>query len=492
VVNRAGEEFSVKDSASPILDAHSEAVGTVLVLHDVSEERAMASRMAHLARHDSLTNLPNRMLLMERMAVAIEHCDQVQDPESPRQFAVMFLNVDYFKNINDSMVHEVGDALLRAVSERLKESVKASDTVSRLGGDEFIVLINGIESSEHAGFLAQQLVRTLSAPYQIETPDGRHFKLSITISAGVAIYPSDGADRDTLIRRADVAMYLAKQAGRNRYQLFTPELDQEVIVRHSWLQDIREALDKNEFRVFYQPKVSTKDRGIVGVEALVRWQKSTGEMVPPNEFVPLAEKSGLIVEIGAQVLYEACRQWARWESLGLVTLPVAVNVSAVQLASPGFVEFVAKVVKDTKINPRHLELEITESSLMADVDKAANVLFQLKELGVKISLDDFGTGYSSLSYLRRFPLDCIKIDRSFVSDLTTNASTAAIMKTICNLGRTLNLSIVAEGVETEAQAQLICSLNCDAMQGYLFSKPVRAETITQILPYESVFRPKAA
>jgi diguanylate cyclase (GGDEF)-like protein/PAS domain S-box-containing protein len=487
IVDRVGKEYEVEDSAFPILDSSGNAVGTVLVLHDVSEEKAMASRMAYFARHDALTGLPNRVLLLERLEKAM-----TPNNAEGSLFAVVFLDVDHFKNINDSVGHEVGDGLLRAIADRLSRLVKAGDTVCRMGGDEFILLLTGVESADQATFLVQQIVRALAVPYQVNMAENSVFKLSVTASAGVAMFPEDGVDRDTLMRRADVAMYLAKQAGRNRYQFFSADLDQEVLVRHSWLQDMREAIDNGEFRVHYQPKVSTKNRAIVGVEALVRWQRPTGEMISPGEFIPLAEKSGLIVEIGAQVLFESCRQYARWKELGLMPTPVSVNVSAVQLAGPGFVEFVASVIDETGIQPDHLELEITESSLMVDVDKAALLLYQLKELGLKISLDDFGTGYSSLSYLRRFPLDCIKIDRSFVSDLTTNSSTAAIMKTICNLGRTLNLQIVAEGVETEAQAQLISSLNCDAMQGYLFSKPVKPEVITRMLPYNPEFLEDAA
>jgi diguanylate cyclase (GGDEF)-like protein/PAS domain S-box-containing protein len=487
VVDKAGRQYQVEQSASRILDVTGNVVGTVIVLHDVSEERAMASRIAHFAHHDALTNLPNRVLLIERLDQAMNAAGFFGG-----SFALVFLDVDHFKNINDSVGHAVGDGLLRAVAERLSQSVKACDTVCRMGGDEFILLLSGIESGDQAAFLVQQILRSLTAPHQVLMPDNSEYKLSITASAGVAMFPDDGADRDTLMRRADVAMYLAKQAGRNRYQFFSADLDQEVLIRHSLLQDMREAIDKGEFRVFYQPKVSTKDRSVVGVEALVRWQKANGELVSPGEFIPLAEKSGLMVDIGAQVLVESCRQYARWQEIGLAPVPVSVNVSAVQLGSPGFLQVVASAIEQTGILPEHLELEITESTLMGDVDKAALLLYQLKELGVKVSLDDFGTGYSSLSYLRRFPLDCIKIDRSFVSDLTTNSSTAAIMKTICNLGRTLNLKIVAEGVETEAQAQLISNLQCDAMQGFLFSKPVRAELMTRMLPYNPDSIAKAA
>jgi diguanylate cyclase (GGDEF)-like protein len=397
-------------------------------------------------------------------------------------FRVFFVDLDNFNNNHDSMGHAIGDELLKAISERLGGSIPACDTVSRQGGDEFILLLTSVDSSDHAGFVVQRLIHSLSKPYQLRLADNEQYKLSTSASAGIAMFPEDGTDPDTLMRRADVAMYLAKQAGRNRYQFFSPELDEAVIVRHSWLQDMREAIDNREFIVHYQPKVSTKDRSIVGVEALVRWQKSETKMIPPSDFIPLAEESGLIVEIGAQVLYEACRQCVEWAESGLAPIPVAVNVSAVQLANPGFVSFVFNVLEATKIPPALLELEITESSIMADVDKAAVVLHQLKDLGVKISLDDFGTGYSSLSYLRRFPLDCLKIDRSFVLDLTTNASTTAIMKTICTLGKTLNLQIVAEGVETEGQAELLCNLDCDSMQGYLFSKPVKSSIIGSMLP----------
>jgi diguanylate cyclase (GGDEF)-like protein/PAS domain S-box-containing protein len=472
-----GKEYEVEQSASPILDALGKTIGSVVVLRDVSEANAMALKMAHIARHDSLTNLPNRLLLHERLQEAITAATQ-----DGTRFSLVFLDLDHFKNINDSMGHAIGDELLKAISERLGGSIPACDTVSRQGGDEFILLLTSVDSSDHAGFVVQRLIHSLSKPYQVRLADNEQYKLSTSASAGIAMFPEDGIDPDTLMRRADVAMYLAKQAGRNRYQFFSPELDEAVIVRHSWLQDMREAIDNREFIVHYQPKVSTKDRSIVGVEALVRWQKSENKMIPPSDFIPLAEESGLIVEIGAQVLYEACRQCVEWAESGLAPIPVAVNVSAVQLANPGFVSFVFNVLEATKIPPALLELEITESSIMADVDKAAVVLHQLKDLGVKISLDDFGTGYSSLSYLRRFPLDCLKIDRSFVLDLTTNASTTAIMKTICTLGKTLNLQIVAEGVETEGQAELLCNLDCDSMQGYLFSKPVKSSIIGSMLP----------
>jgi diguanylate cyclase (GGDEF)-like protein len=448
--------------------------------HEVKERKRAERQLAHQALHDGLTGLPNRSLLLDRVEHALERSNR-----NSSLVAVLFLDIDNFKLINDSLGHHVGDQLLTRVAARLGTVVRRADTaarlggetVARLGGDEFVVLCEDLEGEQDAIRIAERVRAELAAPLLLDDSE-----LSITASIGIAVTCGDGASPDSLIRDADVAMYRAKERGRDRYELFDEGMRARVLRRLQVENDLRRAIERDELRVFYQPIVSLPSGDVVGVETLVRWQHPEQGLIPPVEFIPLAEESGLIVTIGRWVLEEACRQSAHWQEAhpDWPPLKVSVNVSARQLGGE-LAETVAAVLEATGADPDRLALEITESLLMGHTDATMDLLRSLRELGVQVALDDFGTGYSSLSYLQRFPLDVLKLDRSFVSRLDSEASDLKIVAATIDMAQALDMRVIAEGVETPEQLGHLCALDCDFAQGYYFARPQPAAAITELL-----------
>jgi diguanylate cyclase len=390
--------------------------------------------------------------------------------------AVMFVDLDRFKHINDSLGHAVGDQLLQSVSTRLVTCVRGSDTVSRQGGDEFVILLSEIANPDDAAKCARKILLSLSSPHFIAGQE-----LHIDGSIGISICPSDGADAETLIKNADMAMYHAKEIGRNNFQFFKAEMNSRAVERQSLETSLRRALERNEFLLHYQPKVNLVTGEITSVEALIRWQHPDRGLVPPAQFVPIAEDCGLIIKIGRWVLKEACRQLRVWHDAGLPQLSIAVNVSAIEFRNKDFVEGVRAIISETGLETRFLELELTESVLMGDARFAASVLQEIKGMGIRIAVDDFGTGYSSLSYLREFPIDILKIDRSFINQITADCDGSTIVDAIISMGKSLKHVVVAEGVETQDQRIYLQAHNCEQGQGYLFSRPLPAAQFAVLL-----------
>jgi diguanylate cyclase (GGDEF)-like protein/PAS domain S-box-containing protein len=470
LIRRDRSEVVIEDSAAPIHRADRRITGAVIVFRDVSGERAVAHRMAHLAQYDVLTDLANRTLLAERVQQATTAARRLR-----MRVGLLFVDLDRFKQINDSLGHTVGDLLLQSVAARLLSCVRASDTVSRHGGDEFVVLLTNVEHPLDAARLADRIIDAMSAPHEI----AGHI-VHVTASVGISIFPDDGDNVGALISAADAAMYHAKQNGRNVCEFFRSEMTDRRLARTRLESSLRDALARDEFILHYQPKIFLATSRISGVEALVRWQHPTRGLVAPGEFVPAAEECGLILPLGNWVLREACQQARAWQDLGFPTR-MAVNVSALEFRSPGFVEHVATVLAATGLDPQYLELELTESVLMVDGASTAGALTALKALGVCLAIDDFGTGYSSLSYLHLFPIDTLKIDRSFMQVMSSVARDASIVDAIIGMGRSLKLAVVAEGIETAEQLALLLQLSCREGQGYYFSRPVTGEVLEQLL-----------
>jgi diguanylate cyclase (GGDEF)-like protein/PAS domain S-box-containing protein len=471
LIRRDGFESAVEDSAAPIHDRAGRVTGAVIVFHDVSAARAMSVQMTHSAQHDVVTNLPNRMLLNDRITQSIALARRQDKP-----IAVIFLDLDHFKYINDSLGHATGDELLQSISKRLLTSVRASDTVSRQGGDEFVILLSEIAYPGDAATSARKLLLSLTAPHSIGGQD-----LRIDGSIGISVYPEDGEDAETLIKNADMAMYHAKESGRNNFQFFKPAMNLKVVERQSLEGNLRCALERQEFLLHYQPKVDLITGEITGVEALIRWQRTDRRLVPPSEFVPIAEDCGLIIQIGRWVLRETCRQAREWQDAGLPFKRISVNVSAVEFRDKDFVEGVRTILSETGLEARYLDLELTESVLMEDVESSAAVLRELKTIGVHLAVDDFGTGYSSLSYLQEFPIDVLKIDKSFVHRITGDPDDSAIVSSIIDMGKNLKQRVIAEGIETQEQLAFLQAQHCAEGQGYLFSRPLAAAQFAHLL-----------
>ena len=436
----------------------------------VAAEQAV-THMAYAAQHDFLTGLPNRSLLTDllstSMALAQRHGKKV---------ALMYLDLDHFKNINDSLGHTVGDQLLQSIAKRLRASIRLSDTVCRQGGDEFVVLMPDIATVQDAMLKARKLILAMAEPFYI----GSH-TLHITLSIGISLYPDDGGDIETVVRNADMAMYHAKISGRNNYQVFTPDMNTRAVSRQSVEVTLYHALQQDEFVLHYQPKVNIQTGAITGAEALVRLQQPHQPIAYPMDFVGVAEDCGLILPLGRWILREACRQTAAWLQEGLGFGLMAVNVSAVEFHGKDFLAGVRAILDETGLDPHHLELELTESGLMHDTDVTKATLMALKGLGVQIAIDDFGTGYSSLSYLRRFPIDTLKIDQSFMHGINGDSEDATIVSAIIALGKSLKQRVVAEGVETRHQLAFLREQGCEEGQGYLFSRPVSAQKFASVL-----------
>jgi diguanylate cyclase (GGDEF)-like protein/PAS domain S-box-containing protein len=471
LVRRDGLEIPIEDSVAPINDREGKEAGAVIVFRDVSAGRAMSLQMTHAAEHDFLTGLPNRMLLNDRIRQAI-----VSAKRHTTQVAVLFLDLDGFKHINDSLGHSVGDKLLQSIGKRLVDCGRGSDTVSRQGGDEFVVLLSEVQRSEDAAIAASRMLTAVAEAHAID-----EHELHVTTSIGVSVYPDDGEDAETLIKNADTAMYQAKENGRQSYQYFKPAMNARAVERQSIEESLRRAVERNEFSLQYQPKIDFKTGAIAGAEALLRWTHPSRGAVSPVRFIPVAEECGLILPIGSWVLRKACEQAQAWVKAGLPVATMAVNVSAKEFRGEGFLKNVLAILEETGLDPSLLELELTESVLMKHAESAASILKTVRSSGVQVAVDDFGTGYSSLSYLRKFPIDALKIDQSFVGRIGTTADDASIVAAVISMGQSLKLRVVAEGVETLEQSTFLQEHACDEAQGYYFSRPVAAEQFAQLL-----------
>lgn len=475
LLRRDGAESSIEDSAAPIHNREGQVTGAVIVFHDASESRAMAARMVHLAHHDFLTGLPNRALLTERLSQAIGLARR-----SGKQVALLFLDLDYFKHINDSLGHAIGDLLLQAVAERLVVCVRTTDTVCRRGGDEFVILLSEIEQIQDAARVADKLLQVFSQPQRI----GGH-ELHVTFSIGISVYPDDGGSADAVLQNADTAMYYAKATGRNNYQFFQADMSTRAVRRLCVESGLRRALTQGEFLLYYQPQIDLASGAMTGAEALIRWQHPQLGIVLPEVFVPIAEESGLIVPIGRWVLREACCQLRMWQEAGLAVVPVSVNISAAEFCHKDFLAGVALILAETGLAPRLLELELTESILMQDTTSSTRLLTALRGMGMKLAIDDFGTGYSSLSYLKRFPVDTLKIDQSFVrdvvGDVVGDVDDASIVGAVIDMGRRLKQRVIAEGIETPAQFDFLLRQHCDEGQGFYLGRPMSSEAFGRLL-----------
>ncbi len=471
LIRRDGFESAIEDSAAPIHDRTGRVTGAVIVFHDVSAAQAMTLQMAHAAQHDLVTNLPNRLLLNDRISQSISLARRQR-----KSVAVIFLDLDHFKYVNDSLGHAAGDQLLKSVSKRLVSSLRVSDTVSRQGGDEFVILLSEVSHLEDAATSARKILRALEPSHAIKDQD-----LHINASIGISMYPEDGEEAETLIQNADMAMYHAKETGRNNLQFFKPAMNLKSVERQVLEGSLRRALAREEFLLHYQPKVNLASGDISGAEALIRWQQPGEEMMMPALFVPVAENCGLIVEIGRWVMHEACRQARSWQHAGLPPLPISVNVSATEFRDRGFIQGIRRILSETGLEPRYLQLELTEGVLMQDIESTVAVLTELKSMGVRLAIDDFGTGYSSLSYLRQFPVDILKIDQSFIKEITGECHSPTLVSAIIDMGRSLKHLVIAEGIETLEQKSYLQNQHCAEGQGYLFSRPVASAQFANLL-----------
>jgi diguanylate cyclase (GGDEF)-like protein/PAS domain S-box-containing protein len=471
LVRRDGIESAIEDSTAPIHDRRGQVTGAVMVFHDVTQARAMSQKLSHLAQYDYLTDLPNRLLLNDRLTQAISAAHRHQ-----QQLAVLFVDVDRFKHVNDSLGHPIGDKLLLSIAQRLVASVRSSDTISRQGGDEFVALLSSVAHAADAALSAQKILTAAAMPHRMEEHD-----MQITLSVGISIYPDDGVDAATLLKNADIAMLSAKDNGRNNYQFFRPAMNEHALERQSIEGSLRHALDRGEFVMHYQPKLDLVTETLTGAEALIRWRQPNRGIVFPHDFIPIAEQCGYIVPIGRWVLREACRQRRFWLDAHLAPIPIAINISAVELRSNNFVEHVRDILEETGLESRYLEFELTETAFMQDPQSTIAVLCALKDMGIQLTLDDFGTGYSSLSYLKRFPIDALKIDKSFVHGLCTDSDDSKLVSAVINLGRSFHLQVIAEGVETREQFLALQAQNCAEGQGYYFQAPIAADEFTKLL-----------
>ena len=471
LIQRDGFEIPIDATVAQIHDRQGRTTGVVIVFRDMGSTRTMALQMAHSAHHDFLTGLPNRKLLNDRVRQAIASA-----PRHMKKVAVLFLDLDGFKHINDSLGHPIGDRLLQSVAKRLVDGVRGSDTVSRQGGDEFVVLLSEVESLESVEATVRRLLQAGAEPHSIDQHD-----LHVTSCIGVSVFPDDGLDPETLVKNADTAMYQAKENGRQSFQFFKPAMNVRAVERQSIEGSLRRALERQEFAVHYQPKINLRTGEISGAEALIRWTHPTRGSVSPAQFIPVAEDCGLILPIGNWILREACKQARTWVDAGLRLGTMGVNISAIEFRNENFLEGVFAILKDTGLDPTSLELELTESVLMKHPDSTASVLQALRARGVQVAVDDFGTGYSSLSYLQKFSIDALKIDQSFVRRITTAPAETTIVTAVIGMARSLKLRVVAEGVETLKELEFLQAHQCDEAQGYYFGRPIVAEQFAKLL-----------
>jgi diguanylate cyclase (GGDEF)-like protein/PAS domain S-box-containing protein len=470
-LRRDGSTVWVRITIAEKRRSNGDPLYDISVVEDVTDRKFAEARVEYLATHDEMTGLPNRAMFAELLERAVGSAKR-----HARRFAVLFIDLDRFKVINDSLGHEAGDVLLKTMALRFKECVRASDVVARLGGDEFVVLADEVEDPEQAAVVARHIISAALKPVSIEGQECR-----VTASVGIAVYPEDADDAQSLMKNADMAMYLAKAEGKNNHQFYSKEIRAMSVERVALETNLQKALERGEFRVQYQAKVSIGTGEINGVEALLRWWNPELGAVTPAQFIPLAEETGLIVPIGKWVLQTACEQNVAWQNEGLAPVCMAVNISPRQFRDPGLLDDIAEVLETTGADPGLLELEITESMVMHNVGQAVEKLNAIKAMGVRLAIDDFGTGYSSLAQLKKFPIDTLKVDRSFIRDIPSNAEDRAITEAIISMGRTLGVTVVAEGVETADQQAFLSSRSCDEMQGFFFSKPSHPNEFARLL-----------
>ena len=470
-IRRNGEVFWCEISVAPVKDLLGHVKHYVCILNDITQRRDMENQLIMQATYDSLTNLPNRVLLMDRVEQAI-----LQAKKKNSMLAFLFLDLDRFKMTNDTLGHNMGDKLLQFIANRLLIATDDFDTVARLGGDEFVILLSNLDEMKQAETMAQDLLHAIARPIQID-----QHSLKITASLGISFYPRDGQDYESLMKSADLSMYHAKDNGRNTYRVFEPEMNRRVINHMQLDTALRDALKNHELYLVYQPLIDLKQSKIVGFEALLRWNSKNLGTVSPANFIPMAEENGLILDIGEWVLREACTQLKSWQKQGIKNLSVAVNISGRQFRQTNLPDLISEILKSTGLQPKYLELELTESLLIEDIEHVVETMYSLKDMGIKLVIDDFGTGYSSLSYLKQFPVDKLKIDRSFISEMATNQNDAAIAKAIINLGHSLNIEVLAEGIENEFQRDFITSHGCDFAQGYYYKPPETADKIFEFI-----------
>lgn len=456
-----GEMFWNEMSIAPILDEKGKVSHFVIIMNDITQRRKMEEQLIHQATYDSLTNLPNRSLLVDRVQQAI-----MQAKKAKTKVAVLFLDLDRFKLINDSLGHTVGDDLLQLVASRLIKATRDGDTVARIGGDEFVAVLPMLKDEDEALPIAKRILSTLDEPFFL----GEH-KFNITTSIGVSFYPKDGENFEELLKNADLSMYSAKDSGRNNIKMYTLEMDQKIKSRVSMENELHSALERQELSLFYHPIINLKTGKVLSTEALLRWNNPRLGHVSPVDFIPLMEENGMILDVGKWVMENACAQTQKWHEQGLTELGVAVNISGVQFKQKTVRETIERILHKTKLNPEFLKVELTESILIDDLADTIKTLNDIKDMGVSIAIDDFGTGYSSLSYLKQFPVDQLKIDRSFISDITEDENDEAITLAIISLARSLMLQVVAEGVETKKQLNFLIDHDCDEAQGFYFAKP---------------------
>ncbi len=471
LISRRGDQRLIKEIATPLQSRSGEIVGAVAILRDITSERRHSRELAYQASHDALTHLPNRLVLWDRLNHAIERAAR-----GSFSVAVLFMDLDRFKTVNDSLGHAAGDVLLKIVAKRLRSCLRKEDTVARLGGDEFVIILEQVHGTRWVASTARKITEVIAKPMVIE---GNEF--IVTASIGVTLFPKDGNNAEILLKNADTAMYRAKEQGRNDVRFYSEEMNAQALSRLKIEQQLRRAISKKELELYYQPKIDLATGGIAGTEALLRWRKSNGDLVLPSDFIPIAEETGCINEIGEWVLATACRQAKDWRQRGLTNLRMAVNFSPRQIQQSNVRQIIEKTLNETKLEPAALELEITETACIGDIENSIQTLRDLKRLGVQLAIDDFGTGYSSLTCLKHFPVDILKIDKSFVQDIQDDPSDAAIVSSIIFMGHGLDMTVIAEGVETPTQLNYLRRRNCDGYQGYLFSRPLPVEDVYQLM-----------
>ena len=470
-ISTDGTVTSAEFSFFPKRDKEGKICGFKGVGHDITERKRAEEKIQYMATHDALTGLPNRVMLNQLLNHAIQSAKRYT-----RQFAVLFIDLDRFKIINDTMGHEAGDQLLQEVAARFKQTLRAVDVAARLGGDEFVILIEEVNDSRNAATVAHKILNSVIKPITIMGQECR-----VTASIGISIYPNDAEDEQSLMKNADMAMYLAKEEGKNNYQFYSKDIQSKSIERLSIETQLRLALERNELSLHYQAQVDFKTNAIKGVEALLRWQNPYLGSVTPTQFIPVAEESGLIIPIGLWVLRTACAQNVAWQKQGLPPVCMAVNLSLRQLTDDNLIDDIRTALNDSGMAPNLLELEITESMVMHNPTRMIAVLTKIKALGVRLAIDDFGTGYSSLAKIKHFPVDTLKVDRSFIRNVPQDVEDKAITEAIIAMGRTLSLTVIAEGVETIEQMNFLSDHACDEMQGFYFSKPIIPEQFADLL-----------
>ncbi|MCX7710748.1 MAG: EAL domain-containing protein [Clostridia bacterium] len=475
-----GSEHWISINASPIKSDTGMNIGTVMVIRDISEKKADEEKINNLAYYDTLTGLPNRAMFMDRLSEAL-----IRSLKNGSSGVLMFLDIDNFKTVNDTLGHIFGDVLLKNIAAMLVEKFGDSVFMARLGGDEFIVMKEDIRNVEEAVGIAEGILGNFRQNWLVQ--DREFF---ITTSIGVTVFPKDGSDELTLLKNADTAMYHAKEYGKNNYKIYNENMNAAVMERIEMENYLRHAINKKEFTIYYQPQIDIRSGKIIGAEALIRWIHPMKGLIPPSRFIPLAEESGLIVPIGEWVLSNACRQWKKWVKEGFAPMMIAVNLSARQFDEENLIERIESIINETGMDPCYLDLEITESITIHDLDYSIEVLKKLKDMGIRISLDDFGKGYSSLNYLRQLPINTLKIDKTFIDDIAVKTNETAIVKAMISMAHSMNLTVTAEGVETEEQLHFLQTQQCDKVQGYLFSKPLEVGDFELLLKEDKISRGK--